>query len=257
MRCGGRGILDIFMAENESEYERLIESLNDDDALTEYKAAYDRFRPSLVPRILGGILIASGNLLYGRRPTYRKFRAIEIIARIPYHSWASAAFTLLTLHYADERRAVRLSKISRFAAFASENETMHVVVISCLAKAHADTGILRRTLIPVFFGFFYFWSVYLVYLFCPRWSFEMNYLFENHAFEQYDLFLKMHERELTHAVVESEYLTAYGRHPRTQYDFIRSVRNDELAHRNRSAREALACRTRARTHSRPQTEPGD
>src|SRR3989338_9815987 len=116
---------------------------------------------------------------------------------------------------------------SRFATFAADNETMHVVVISNLARAHAATGFVRRTLILLVFGFFYFWGGYFIYLVCPRYSLEMNYLFENHAFEQYDRFLTIHERELKHAVIESSYLAAYGRHPRSQYEFIRSVRNDE------------------------------
>lgn len=226
------------MADEHADYETLIESLNGDDARDAYKKQRDGYRVSLVPRILAGILIGSGNLVYGRAPTYRKFRAIEIIARVPYHAWASAAFTLLTLFYADERRAVRLTAAARFAEFAGDNETMHVVVISHLARRHAMTGFFRRTLIPLSFGFFYFWGSYLMYLCSHRWSFEMNYLFEQHAFEQYDRFLHDYERELKHSVVESRYLAAYGRHPRTQYEFFRSVRNDELVHRNRSAEAA-------------------
>ena len=225
------------MADERADYEALIASLNDDATRAAYREPLDHYRVSLIPRLLAGAFIGSGNLIYGRRPSYRKFRAIEIIARVPYHSWASAAFTLLTLFYVDEARAMRLSTISRFATFAADNETMHVVVISNLARAHAATGFVRRTLIPLVFGFFYFWGGYFIYLVCPRYSLEMNYLFENHAFEQYDRFLTIHERELKHAVIESSYLAAYGRHPRSQYEFIRSVRNDELVHRNRSVHE--------------------
>jgi hypothetical protein len=234
------------MSEERETYERLVESLNDDAALAAYKAPHDRYRPGLVPRILGALLIASGNLVYGRAPSYQKFRAIEVIARVPYHSWASMAFTLLTLHYADEARAMRLTTISRFAEFAADNETMHVVVISGLARAHEKAGFVRHTLIPVAFGFFYFWASYLLYALSSRAALELNYLFEHHAFVQYDEFLARYGRELARCSIDSPYLVAYGRNPRSQYEFFRSVRNDELVHRNRSAREIALHRRHAK-----------
>lgn len=223
------------------EFETLIETLNDDAALAAYKAPYDNYRPSLLPRILGGFLVWCGNIVYGK-PSYLKFRAVEVIARVPYHSWASAVFTLLTMFYADEKRALKLSAISRFARFASDNETMHVVVISALARKEQRSGVIRHTLIPMIFAFFYFWLSYLLYLVNPRWSLETNYLFEQHAFDQYSLFLKENEVALKAKPIESDFLAWYGRHPRSQYEFFRSVRNDEIVHRNQSIHEIDAHR---------------
>ncbi len=217
-------------------YEALIEALNDAANLEAYKAPLDDYRPSLLPRILGNGLVWCGNLLYGK-PSYLKFRAVEVIARVPYHSWASAAFTLLTFFYSDERRALNLSAITRFSRFASDNETMHVVVISELARAENCGGIIRRTIIPVLFAFFYFWLSYILYLINPRWSLETNYLFEQHAFDQYSLFLRDNEAMLKGKPIASEFLAWYGRHPRSQYEFFMSVRNDEIVHRNRSIHE--------------------
>lgn len=225
------------MADDHAEYEALIESLNDNAALVAYRTPFDHYRVGLLPWAVGGSLIGIGNLLYGRAPSYQKFRAIEVIARVPYHSWSSAAFTLLTLFYSDEARALRLSQIARFASFAADNETMHVVVVSSLARQHGRTGFIRHTLLPTIFGFFYFWASYVLYLLSPRWALEMNYLFEDHAFEQYSLFLTTYGQELGHCTIESAYLAMYGRHPRSQFEFFRSVRNDELVHRNRSVRE--------------------
>ena len=78
---------------------------------------------------------------------------------------------------------------------------------------------------------------YILYLLNPRWSLETNYLFEQHAFDQYSLFLTQNEAALKSKSIEGEFLAWYGRHPRSQYEFFRSVRNDELVHRNRSVRE--------------------
>ena len=225
------------MALAKEEYEQLIRSLNDEETLLAYKTLLDDYRPGFVPRALGNLLVLCGNIIYGESPSYLKFRAIEVIARVPYQSWASAAFTLLTIFYADERRALTLSTIAAFSRFASDNETMHVVVISALAAKEGRGGIVRHTLIPMFFAFFYFWLSYALYLFSPRWSLELNYLFEQHAFDQYSLFLEEAGEILKHKTIDSDFLVWYGRHPRSQYEFFLSVRNDELVHRNQSIRE--------------------
>jgi hypothetical protein len=225
------------MSDERDEFERLNASLLDAALREEYRRPLDGYRPSLVPRMLGGFLVACGNLVYGERPSYQKFRAVEVIARVPYHSWASAAFTLLTAFYADERRALKLMTIARFARFASDNETMHVVVVSKLACAHEPAGFFRFTLIPMVFAFFYFWMSYWLYLLSPRYALETNYLFESHAFEQYSRFLDAEAETLKHLPIESAFLAAYGRHPRSEYDFFEMVRNDELIHLNRSIHE--------------------
>lgn len=224
------------MQKEHEEYEELIKSLNEPQTLQAYKEPLDSYRVGFLPRFLGGILVWCGNTIYGK-PSYLKFRAVEVIARVPYHSWASAAFTLLTLFYSDEKRALRLSTVAKFARFASDNETMHVVVISDLARKEGSAGVIRHTLIPMLFAFFYFWMSYIIYLINPHWSLETNYLFEQHAFDQYSLFLKDNEEMLKSKPIESEFLEWYGRHPRNQYEFFQSVRNDEIVHRNRSIHE--------------------
>lgn len=228
----------------QKDHEDLVESLRSEETLEEYRRPFDAFQPSLLPRLLGGFLVLCGNIVYGNGPSYLKFRAVEVIARVPYHSWTSAAFTLLTLCYSDERRALRLSTISQFSRFASDNETMHVVVISALARKEHKAGYIRHTLIPMCFAFFYFWMSYILYLISPRSSLETNYLFESHAFEQYSQFLKENEASLKMKPIESEFLAWYGRHPRSQYEFFQSVRADELIHRNRSIREIEMNRAR-------------
>ena len=221
----------------DKEFEALNQALNDEAQLAEYKKPFDNYKPSLLPRILGGFLVWCGNTVYGNPPSYLKFRAVEVIARVPYHSWESASFTLLTMFYSDEQRALKLSKITKFARMAADNETMHVIVVSHLARLEQKAGVIRYTLIPMFFAFFYFWASYFLYLFKPRWSLELNYLFEQHAFDSYSEFLEIFGEELHKKPITSEFFAWYGRHPRSQYEFFKSVRNDELVHRNRSIHE--------------------
>lgn len=223
-----------------TDLERLNQELNDPQLLEEYKRPFDAYKVAPLPRLLGRWLIFCGNLFYGHEPSYLKFRAIEVIARVPYHSWASAAYTLLTLFYTDEKKSMRLSNVSKYSKIAQDNETMHVIVISHFAKAEAKAGPLRHTLIPMIFAFFYFWWGYFLYLVNPKWSYELNYMFENHAFEQYDDFLRLYDEELKRKSAECEFLTWYGRNPRNQYEFFLSVRNDEIIHRNTSLKEIEA-----------------
>ena len=143
----------------------------------------------------------------------------------------------MTLFYSDEQKAMELTEVIKFARLAQDNETMHVVVVSQLAKHEEHAGVIRHTAIPMLFAFFYFWASYWLYIINPRYSYELNYMFENHAFEQYNEFIETHEEELKKKPVKSEFLDWYGRNPLTQYDFFRSVRNDEIIHRNTSVRK--------------------
>lgn len=229
------------MGEEHDKHETLVVALNDPRCLKEYKLSCDNHPVSLLPKILGGLLIFSGNTVYGHKPSYLKFRAVEVIARVPYHSWSAVSHTLLTMFYRNEKRALKLCTDNNFFRLSQENETMHVIVISKLAKESGHNGnFITHTLIPMLFAFFYYWASYLMYLVKPKWSLELNYLFENHAFDQYDEFIRENEDALKNHPVESEFLSWYGREHLTQYEFFRAVRNDEIIHRNKSIRGAEA-----------------
>jgi len=127
-----------------------------------------------------------------------------------------------------------LSKTAQFARIAQDNETMHVIVISELAEGEGRAGFIRYTLIPMLFAFVYFWLSYVLYMLTPRYSYELNYLFESHAHEQYSLFLAREGEALKQKMVTSHFLSWYGRFPEHQYAFFESVCIDELIHRNQS-----------------------
>jgi hypothetical protein len=218
--------------------EELVRVLTDEDRVREYKAAQDGFRPGVVPRILGGILVGLGNLFYGEKPSYGKFKSIEVIARIPYQSWEVASYMLLTSFYANEKKAIELATTSEFSRTSQDNETMHVVVMSQLAKKYGQNGFLLHTLVPLAFSFFYFLSSFILYLVSPRSALALNFLFEDHAFAQYDRFLREHEEDLRKKPMRDDFLDFYGRQVISEYEFFLSVRNDEIIHRNRSAERA-------------------
>ena len=215
-------------------HEEILEALNDDEYRKEYTEKYSDYKVGIIPRLLGNLLVFSGDLVYGKKPSYGKFRAVEVIARIPYQSWELVSYMFLTALYGNEQRAINLTYTSRFGRVAQDNETMHVVVMSQLARQEKQVGFIRHYLIPVTFSFFYFLVSMVLYAVHKKSALELNYMFECHAFEQYSEFVEEHAEELKKKVVDSKFLMFYGRNHLNEYDLLSSIRDDELIHRNRS-----------------------
>jgi ubiquinol oxidase len=216
------------------DHEALVVKLQSPDELARYCEDCDSYRPHLVARVLGSFLVGAGNIVYGRKPSYEKFKAVEVIARIPYQSWEAVAYTYLTAFYGDEHRAMQLSRVLPFARHAQDNETMHVVVITQLVRKYRKNSFFLHTLIPLVFSFFYYWVIWLLSMIDRRIAFELNYLFESHAYEQYTQFIAENETLLKSRPVESEYLRFYGRTVADEYALFRSIQLDEIIHRNES-----------------------
>ena len=223
---------------DKAQHEALLATLLDTGQLEEYKKSYDGYRVGVIPKILGTLLVTCGNLVYGHDPSYGKFKAVEVIARIPYQSWEVASYMLLTMFYSNEKKAIELSKTSRFGRASQDNETMHVVVLSQLAKKYGEDGFIRHTLIPLLFSFGYAAASFILYLFSPKSSLQLNYLFEDHAFSQYSIFVEKHAEELKTKPVLIDFLDFYGRHVKSEYELFVSIKNDEIIHRNMSAHRA-------------------
>jgi ubiquinol oxidase len=228
------------MNEEHRDHEELNKKLSDPALRAEYARAYDDYRPGLPARVLGHIFIGFGNFMYGKQPSYPKFKAIEVVARIPYQSWEVASYTLLTWFYGNEKRAIELAKTSAFSRMAQDNETMHVVVMSQIVKRLKSEHFFKHTLIPFLFATVYAFIVFFLYLVSRRAALELNYVFECHAFEQYSEFLETHAERLRITPFSSDFLHFYGRHVLSEYELFETIRNDELIHRNRSIRELEA-----------------
>ena len=206
---------------------------------------------SPLPRLVAKLLISGTSLLYGHEPSYRKFRALEVIARAPYHSWEAAAFFLLTFFYADERRALALAATTRFARTAQDNETLHVVVVSGLARQAGQCGFWRDTAVPLALTLAASTASFLLFLANPPWSFEVNAVLEAHAYEQYGRFLAKHGEALKKTPISGPFLAWHGRATSTEYAFFRSVQRDERAHWHASLQQARAWQRTRTSGGRP------
>jgi len=215
-------------------HEELLEKLQDPEFRAEYENECAEYKVGFIPKILGGLLVLSGNLVYGRKPSYAKFKAVEVIARIPYQSWEWVSYMFLTAMYGDEQKAINLTHTSRFGRVAQDNETMHVVVMTNITKREGNVGIFRHYLIPLLFSFFYYIVSALLYTVHRKSALELNYLFESHAYEQYSEFIEMCGEEMKGKKVDSPFLKFYGRKCENEYELFCSIRDDELIHRNTS-----------------------
>ncbi|HYF29117.1 MAG TPA: alternative oxidase [Candidatus Paceibacterota bacterium] len=228
------------MSDEHRAHEELSKQLNDPKLRHEYAKRYDHYQVGWLARFLGWLLVSSGDLVYGTKPSYAKFKAIEVVARVPYQSWEVAAYTLLSAFYRNEKRAIELAKTSAFSRLAQDNETLHVIVLSQIVCKLKQQRFFRHTLVPFLFALFYFIAVYFLYLVYRKAALELNYVFENHAYHQYAEFLERNEAVLKHRICMYEFLSFYGRKVVTEYEFFESVRNDELIHRNTTIRELEA-----------------
>lgn len=215
-------------------HEKAVLELQDD---TKRQKAWDDYKDvevSPIARFVSDLIINTATVIYGKKPSYKKFRAIEVIARIPYQSWEVFSYCAQTVFFTNERKALRLAEVSEFSRLAEDNETMHVVVISQLMKKHEKGSLLRDHLAPVLLSFFYWWASFILYGIKKKWSFDINYLFESHAYNEYQKFIDEKKDSLSGIYVESDFLKLYGREVKDELEFFELVRNDELLHRNSS-----------------------
>lgn len=215
-------------------HEQRVLELQDDNKRQQAWNDFSNVNISPLARISAKIIISIADIIYGKPPSYRKFRAIEVIARIPYQSWEVFSYCAQTIFFTNENKAISLAEVSHFSRIAQDNETMHVVVISQIMKNHNRTSFLLDYIIPILLSFFYWWTSFILYGLKKRWSFEINYLFESHAYLEYQKFIDLNKELLEGSMVSSKFLDLYGREVKNELEFFKLVRNDELLHRNSS-----------------------
>ncbi len=219
------------------EHEALLQQLQDGNKLKIYKEAYDGLPTGFFPRFFARILFGSMDLVYGKKPHLAKFKVLEVIARVPYQSWEFVNYLITTHFYMNEHKAIECALRGDEGKFAQDNETMHVVVISQICKQEKVGNWVMHTLAPVLVSYVYFMISTLLYFFDRRHSYQLNYLFENHAYNEYEKFIREHSETLKQKPARCAFLDFYGRECANQLELFESIKNDEIIHRNESAVE--------------------
>jgi len=191
--------------------------------------------------IAARLLFLVMDLLYGKTGTVRKYRVLEIVARVPYQAWENVAYVAIT-HTSDTPSFARdIHDRVVVARAQQDNEQWHLLILEEMLHAqNTPRTVLRDRLLPQIMAFFYYQVSWALYSISPAWSHRLNADFEDHAEHEYMQFVADHP-ELETVPWESVFADDYGHHA-TVADLFRSIGNDERMHKEESAAMIEAAR---------------
>lgn len=178
-------------------------------------------------------LFVSLDLIYGKPRSMSKFKVLELIARVPYQTWEQVAYIAVTHMHRTAGMAARIQKQVREARAQQDNEQWHLLILSeLIARSDKRESALMYFWLPQAIAFVYYQLSWLLYAFRPRWSFQLNADFEDHAEHEYMEFVAEHpewESEPFEAVFEED----YGQFA-SLADLFRQIGHDERVHKQES-----------------------
>jgi len=170
---------------------------------------------------------------------YARFFALETVARVPYFSYQAA------LHFYETIGMWRKSNYLKIHFAEDWNEMHHLLIMESLGGADRwfDRFLAQHIAIA------YYWLVLALYLWNPTMAYNLNQHIEEHSFETYDQFVKMHQDDLEKQPapqVAKDYYrdgdlymfdefqtgTCVPRRPKMEnlYDTFCAIRDDEAEH---------------------------
>jgi len=179
---------------------------------------------------LAKLLFRGMDLFYGRRRTLSKFKVLEVIARVPYQAWEHVAYVAMTHKYSQPDFARRIFEFVDESRHQQDNEQWHLLILEEMVHREGirEDFFLHRVL-PQFIAFFYYHVSWILYVMNPRWSYQLNADFEDHAEHEYMEYVR--ERpELEQTPFESAFEQDYGCFE-NQADLFRRIGLDERLHK--------------------------
>ena len=193
--------------------------------------------------IAARLLFLSLNVVYGKSLTLSKFKVLELIARVPYMAWEHVAFIAITHVHADTGMARRVHKRVATSRAQQDNEMYHLLIIEeMIARSGQRQSQLKFFWLPQAIAFVYYHLTWLLYVVNPRWSYNLNADFEDHAEHEYMTMVAEHP-EWDSAPFESTFADDFG-HFESLADMFRQIGHDERVHKLES--EALMKKPRFR-----------
>jgi len=189
--------------------------------------------PRLHYGVLARALFLSLDFFYGRPRSLSKFKVLEVIARVPYQAWEQVAYVAMTHKYGEPNFARRIFDFVSEARHQQDNEQWHLLILEEMVESQGiREGFLRYRLLPQLIAFFYYHVSWLLHVIRPRWSYELNAHFEDHAEHEYMEFV--HENpSLENALFRSVFEKDYGAF-NSQADLFRQIGLDERQHKEES-----------------------
>jgi hypothetical protein len=179
------------------------------------------------------LLFVQMDLLYGRAGTLRKFRVLEVVARLPYQAWETASYKQLNkVHDRPASLAAVWGRIRGFRA-QQDNEQWHLMILDELvAQSGKKQGRLKYHWLPRLICFGYWHFCWLLYAINPTWSHRLNADFEDHAEHTYAEYVEDHP-ELETTPWRTVHCRDYGTFS-SQADLFRQICLDERSHKEES-----------------------
>jgi hypothetical protein len=198
-----------------------------------------RRRYGLAARFLFTLL----DVVYGKPLTLRKFKVLELIARVPYMAWEQVAFIAITHVHTRTDMARRIHERVAISRAQQDNEMYHLLIIEeLIARSGQRQPQIKFFWLPQAIAFVYYklsWSLFVVN---PSWSYRLNADFEDHAEHEYMTMVAEHP-DWESAPFESAFADDFG-HFDSLADVFRQIAHDERVHKLES--EALMKQSRFR-----------
>ncbi|MBA3907114.1 MAG: hypothetical protein H0X35_10585 [Pseudonocardiales bacterium] len=183
------------------------------------------------------------DIVYGRRRTLSKFKVLEIVARVPYQAWEQVAYIAVTHVHHRAGLTGRIHERVREARAQQDNEQWHLLALEDLIRqSDFRESSLMYFWLPQALAFGYYQLAWLLLVIHPKWSYQLNADFEDHAEHEYMLFVDEHpewESESLAADFEEE----HGRFASVA-DLFRQIGHDERVHKQESVSRIREARFR-------------
>lgn len=202
-------------------------------------------RTLAAPRLRAGIsarlLFASMDLIYGRRAGLRKFRVLEVVARVPYMAWEQVGYVAITHTHSRPDFAREIHDEVTSVRAQQDNEFFHLLILEeLLQRRGVKMRLIRDRVIPQVLAWAYYQLSWVLYALKPRWSYALNAQFEDHAEHEYMGYVADHP-ELDDEPWVTHFRADYGDHA-TVADVLRAIGVDERHHKDESLERIAAAR---------------
>jgi ubiquinol oxidase len=189
--------------------------------------------PKLKPGIPAKLLFALMDSVYGKKATMSKFLVLEIVARMPYVAWEQVSYVAITHKHSDPLFAKDIHENVVESRSQQDNEMWHLLILEeLIQKRNTRLGFFKVRVLPQVLAYIYYHVSWLMYVMKPRFSYQLNAEFEDHAEHEYMKFVLDHP-EFEDEKWESKLKDDYGDFD-TLADLFRNIGLDEREHKELS-----------------------
>ncbi len=189
------------------------------------------------------LLFLTLDAIFGKKRTLSKFKVLELVARVPYQAWEQAAYIAITHVHERTGMARRINDRVIESRGQQDNEQWHLLILDeLIGKSGVTESRVKFFWIPQAIAVVYYQVSWLLYVIRPKWSYQLNADFEDHAEHEYAHLVQEHP-EWEHTPFDSQFTADYGAYD-SLADMFRQIGHDERVHKLESERRITDARFR-------------